>query len=203
MKNLVLIIFTIVFLPFIANSQSQKNKSTSSINRLQFYTNKAKTWFKDVYVETNFKDHYSYKLMKIELYPVTWNKKGESILISAKEAMDNADTSKSYSPYKRSLSAYVMDIMAYGKDTNSYILTQAKQTVDDDLKEYLSLKKSYEVLQENIHTMNPKLKNSICEYAVYLECYGRNGYGNLILNKYSFTINIKGECFDVHDLNSD
>lgn len=200
------IFFLIAFL-FLINQfqgfcQAKKPAKGQALSPLQIYTNKAKEWFKDVYVQTYFKDPYSYKLMKIVLSPITFDQKYQSLLESNERELNVADTSKSSSPYQINKRTYKA-LTSYPRDTMDYILIQYRDKISTSLSNYLSLKESSMTLRKTYEAMTAKVKNSVYEYTAYIECYGRNGYGGIVLNKYTFTIDSYGICTNVKSTNDE
>ena len=73
------------------------------------------------------------------------------------------------------------------------------RTETDSTSAYFKMKKTKVELEQMLISLSPAQKKKTIKYLVFLDCYGRNGYGNLALNKYSFYISIDGECDNVEE----
>jgi|GEM_PF-4394584 len=62
---------------------------------------KAKEYFRDIYVEANFKNPYSYELLKIEVTPIIAAISLDQDLKSAKDWLLKTDTASKYSHYQQ------------------------------------------------------------------------------------------------------
>ncbi|MGY3054367.1 hypothetical protein ACVWYG_002574 [Pedobacter sp. UYEF25] len=126
MKTILLAL--IVVLSISTTCLAQNNKENSKITQVEKIKNKVKVWFKSSYVAENFKDPYSYKLLKFELSPIS--KKdyliNEIATLSVQTNEDNKviiDTykemiQKGTKEYLSKIDRYYIYLDAYGK--NSY-----------------------------------------------------------------------------------
>ncbi len=172
-------------------------------------TNKARAWFKDVYVQVNFKDPYSYKLMKFDVYPVTNEAGLKDIIKNIDYKIDELDTSKTYSSYQLKIKTIRKDREyneKYGSrdsvsvaNAKSYTNMLLKER-DEMLKEYNTTIQAKKEAELQLNSLTPATKDKTLKYIGYLDCYGRNGYGNIALNKYVFDISKSGEVTDVRTM---
>ncbi|MFI5453543.1 hypothetical protein ACHMWN_15485 [Pedobacter sp. UC225_61] len=81
MKNLLLIL---LLAPAIAFGQVKK-KTQTKLTEIQSTKAQALKWFKNVYVENNFKDPYSYKLMKSSIYAHSYYDEAQSRISTASD----------------------------------------------------------------------------------------------------------------------
>ena len=84
MKKSILTILTLV--PFILFAQSKKKPAIKQTEQSIIYS-KAKKWFREVYVESTFKDPYSYKLIKSKIYPWSYFDEAQSRIERAKDEL--------------------------------------------------------------------------------------------------------------------
>lgn len=156
---------------------------------------KAKTYFKDVFVENTFKDPYSYELLKIISEPVSYRQKAiseysynknmvpfndediEPLRLELKKNKEYLDKLKPKgTKYEKALAKYERSLAIY-EDENS------------KLNEF----KNKQELLNQISTATSKSVDEISHYNIEIHCYGSNSYGGKILGKYIFEINTKGE----------
>jgi hypothetical protein len=117
------------------------------VNLLSDTEKKILKTFKEIYVDKNFKDPYSFELLKLEASPTT-------------------------------LGDWVLNDIAYIKKTieKGDFRFSKKEDLEIRLKEN----------EEKYLNMSEEVKKYIKSYAVRIDCYGSNNYGNKILGKYNF-----------------
>lgn len=154
MKKLILLLL----LSFFSVNAQQKKKP---ISEKQFVINKARTYFKEVYVPVHFKDPYSCKIQNIYAIEDRVKERMERLIAKTEAIVIYADTLSidSKAKYNEAL-----------ETTNFY-------------------KKKYNELTE-------KEKNEVVEYLVYIDAYGKNSFGNLVLGKYVLTMSKKGNIVE-------
>jgi hypothetical protein len=166
------ILYTFLFIAIANSAYSQKN----------IIEQNALKWFKSIYVEENFKDPYSFKLLKISSIPQNTYEtiKTDDIyplfveLGFEKNDINAIDTSL----INTSIQVY--------KD-----LIKGKWEGSEDRIKYLKRIEKLLLCKSNMMTLininsNKVLKNKICRYGIYIDCYSNNSYGNKILGKFAF-----------------
>jgi len=169
MKKYYLILILLTY-PIISFSQ----KNATEQNALK--------WFKSVYVEDNFKDPYSFKLLKISSIPQT-----------TYETMRGADVYpllEDIGIEKNDENAIDTTLMNITIQTYTDLIKGMWEGSEDRVKylkriEKAKLCKSKMVYLIKINS-NKVLRNKLCRYAVYIDCYSNNSYGNKILGKFAF-----------------
>ena len=169
MKKYYLILILLTY-PIISFSQ----KNATEQNALK--------WFKSVYVEDNFKDPYSFKLLKISSIPQT-----------TYETMRGADVYpllEDLGIEKNDENAIDSTLMNITIQTYTDLIKGMWEGSEDRVKylkriEKAKLCKSKMVYLIKINS-NKVLRNKLCRYAVYIDCYSNNSYGNKILGKFAF-----------------
>jgi len=163
-------ILIILLCPIISFSQ----KNATEQNALK--------WFKGVYVENNFKDPYSFKLLKISSIPQT-----------TYETMRGADVYpllEDIGIEKNDENAIDTALMNITIQTYTDLIKGMWEGSEDRVKylkriEKAKLCKSKMVYLIKINS-DKVLRNKLCRYAVYIDCYSNNSYGNKILGKFAF-----------------
>lgn len=163
---------------------------------------KAKIYFKEVYVENNFKDPYSYELLKVIAQPYTAKDKAKLELSAAEELDLGGDPVGAYREltldYKTKLDKLK------GKDGKVSKRNQAEY--DRVEKYYLQALADYEVAVKSETGKASKLDSlraiiesrdantiRINEYRIEIHCYAANSLGNKVLGKYAFFIDVFGK----------
>ncbi|WP_069658613.1 hypothetical protein [Arcticibacter eurypsychrophilus] len=185
------LLLLLILLPTILLAQAKKapiKKSPVKLTEIQQTKINAQRWFKDVYIESYFKDPYSYKLLKCTIYPETYKESLKSILTYAQLDSIKSDTSSSFSKYKLRLSEY-----NYKMKSASRFTKRDSSSARYDQKEVATLLANHTDAMEKISDIRSKLStltvssaNRIVSYMVLLDCYSNNSYGNRILGKFSF-----------------
>lgn len=183
------------------DAQVKKNKSIK-VSEKEVLKQKTLKWFKEIYVKTRFKDPYSYKLMNCVISPVTLKQKLDENERDLMYASIGKDTIEYYSDYqisKREVLKYKNNYeKALSKGDSSSILIN-KKIYDYELykfNEFIQKINNIEKLNKEILEIkanaSEKELNTIMEYKVYIDAYGKNSIGNLVLGKYYYTINKQG-----------
>lgn len=181
---------------FNVNGQASKSDPLESL--------KAKTskWFKDVYVESNFKDPYSYKLMKCVLYPLTLSEWADESKRELMYRLVGKDTSDRFGEYQNSKKKVEQKRIRYEEVINSSDTTEIKYRKADYnfemylankiLKEYTDIKNIENEIETLLKESDDKALNAISYYKVYIDAYGKNSIGNSVLGKYYYMIDKNG-----------
>lgn len=182
-------------------SFGQQKKATDPMAALKTKTEK---WFKEIYVEQSFKDPYSYKLMKCIIAPVSLKDRTEESKRELMYLLSSADTTKSYGEY-----AERKKMTKYSKDQYDKILIESegdekrinlyKKLYEANIYFQKELQSKYQKLVEMDLSLDSTLMHTdkailekIYDYTVYIDAYGKNSLGNLVLGKYYYVIDKKG-----------
>ncbi|WP_313672008.1 hypothetical protein [Sphingobacterium multivorum] len=171
---------------------------------------KAKDYFKKVYVELNFKDPYSYELLKIKAERVSLREKLEfdiGVYRSAKKSV-NMDSTFSFSDFSSAKQKYeaLKHTLSKGeklkeKDYNKYIKKYGEyiELFDSTKKEIEEFRSAHKKLDEDLLLRQEMLDNKSLDFSqtvqwrISLDCYAANSYGNKILGKYIFRMSNDGK----------
>jgi hypothetical protein len=137
-------------------------------------------WFKSVYVENNFKDPYSFKLMKISSIPqnVFDYYKSDKIL----PFLIKIGRSKEYaSVYDTTYLNTFINITKESVKSKGFSIEE-KDKYYDDIDKAVECRNTMNLLAN----MSKENKNNLSRYAVYIDCYSNNSYGNKVLGRYAF-----------------
>lgn len=154
--------------------------SIKSFTQINIIEQSAAKWFKNIYVEENFKDPYSYKLLKITSKSETYldkvridifepNYKLLNLQFEFKNEIDTQYIHTNYDIYTK--------ILSNTMDNNADF---------ENLKDKVELYKKLYELSVFIMKMDTKTKNTITRYLISIDCYSNNSYGNKVLGRYSF-----------------
>lgn len=163
---------------------------------------KAKAYFKDVFVEKEFKDPYSYELLKVIAQPYTAKEKAKLEYDAIN--MLTADNT-SVDEYRDLTEDYKVQLdKLKGKDGK----VPKKKAVEyaQVEKMYLQALADYEVEQKNSDGVKLGLDSlrsiieskdaetiRINEYRIEIHCYAANSLGNKVLGKYAFFFDVFGK----------
>lgn len=115
---------------------------------------KAKEYFKNDYVLTNFKNPYSYKFKSA--YAIDFTVEDE-----INDAIDDLNYKIEHT-----------DTIASNFDRE--LFDKTKQTKNRLVRQYLDL--------------TPTQKKTVVKYNVFLQCYGKNSFGNSVFQEYLITV---------------
>ena len=212
MKKQLLTIIAIVL--SLASFAQIKKKPQSKPSEIQQVKKDALSWFKNVYVESYFKDPYSYKLLKCDIYPTTLKEVIEGYIRDLDSEIYLADTSKFYSDYGKIAEKNQL-LLKYNKrypvsDTTTSEFKKrieemklVKIKLQDELAKYNEILERSNNLKNRLKSLTVSESNKIWQYSVYIDCYSNNSYGNPVLGKYSLYFNNKGLVRDPIQLNKD
>lgn len=187
-----LLVATAVFITTLAFGQK---KQISKQSELQSVKSSAIKWFKSIYVAGNFKDPYSYKLLKAEIIAITNKEAIEKIKSDTELSLSSADTTKFYSDYANKRQAYrkaVSDLKYYPGLYKQSDVDYAKKAWDYELVKYQKLENDKTNAEDLLSKMDVITAKKINYYAVYIDCYSNNSYGNPVLGKFCFYFNKTG-----------
>lgn len=196
-------ILTLIFLLSASlNAIAQKKTISNRASEMATTKTKALVFFKNTYVEQNFKDPYSYKLLKAEIRPILsmeWYKDSLSLAVINHDIVDTLTITNNYRSLKGKHSAILekmKNIKANGAAVGAYEDSEQEEiALSEDLERAVQ---NYKIslnrivrLNAKINTMSAKEKTELKCYEVNIDCYANNSYGNPILGKYSFEYSLK------------
>lgn len=207
MKKILLLSFVLFFSSGCLNAQVKKaavrnNSKTVSkqvVHKIktneQIIIEKAQAWFKEKYVETTFKDPYSYRVVGVKAVSKTHKEWLDDEVIRTQKKMDDLGISPSDNPYlilaeiNESIRKCEIEM---DKNKNNQFYYKFKDIRDDckrlarkaelyiDLGEYL---KHVKEMQNDLST---ETLNSSIFYEIHLDCYSKNELGNEVLGRFLF-----------------
>ncbi len=222
MKRIILLSVIAVF-GLVTNSQTQKllakksNKYTRNTTKKVVKTDeqvaieKAQVWFKEKYVETHFKDPYSYRLVGIKADSVTKKITLDKLISKVKKRMDEctihpSERTESFLAHCKEEIKKHDDEMAILKnktdglsvDLYNISAKYRKQWIDgaEEIEKYLLNKKEYNQLQETKSSMTEDQLNSFAYFEIHLDCYSKNDLGNEVLGRFVFPFTKDGVYVD-------
>lgn len=165
----------------------------------------AEKWFKNVFVETTFKDPYSYKNLKTLVSPVSFEQTKIDEYDSAGKELAKLDTTGAKFRHLKNMTS----ISIQSRDRMQKLYDDAKsegakkiykQSIDrseNDYQQALSdlqlherqfetATKNHLILKESLSKIDPSIKDKIVYYRVFIDCYAKNSYGGEVLGKYVF-----------------
>lgn len=223
MKKLSIIIILLSIFMMSANSQAKKNIKSSKANtekiQLDEIKANAEKWFKDVYVESFFKDPYSYKLLKSMVTSIS---KKESLIKDISMVQNRIDTcslamedrnteaydicikelERGKAEYEKEMTLLKSATSAFEREThegrakihqkyNTFYLTTAKM-----IQLYLLDIKEREVLTLLLSNLDSVESEKLAYYEIRIDCYSKNSIGNEVLGRFSFPFTINGPMGD-------
>jgi hypothetical protein len=231
-KNLLLLLC--VSSSFVGvNAQVRKSASTKPkpvvvqkvVSENDLVTEKAETWFKTVYVESAFKDPYSYKHLKTI---ITTKKLGDALKDTLAIVNNDIDTSKlKPNEVTDAYRAKVQSMYDNAKVDIDKGNQAIKDNKDDTQTEYLNKRLAiqsrygiailgilrkidlYRLAVEQKKRIETKLSSSIPEeldqfafYQIQIDCYSKNSLGNDVLGRFQFPFNKSGFISSNNGLNN-
>lgn len=208
-KQLTLLAFAIAV---VCTVHGQTKKTTvKKPSEQSIIASKAKKWFKEVYVADTFKDPYSYKLMKFEIFPVSFATEAESVRERAIEEInynkiklskiDTISQDSKYQIHNKELKIFRLQLDESEKKQGS-ASGEFKAILHKYNDKYMQLHNDTTGLYEasEIVRINSDLLKSIANvksnramyYYIDIDCYGANSYGGRVLGSYFFKFNKNG-----------
>jgi|GEM_PF-3601719 len=157
----------------------------------------AETYFKKTFVEVYFKDPYSYKLLKCEAKPVTFNEAYTDSLKTSSEQFVYTDTTKESGKYqisKKGYEIYHAKNLAQEKKKKKSEMYQSelhltgmyKADMDSSAMLFNKWKADRVRYKSTLDGFTEERKLQVAYYRIYLDCYAKNSVGAQILGRYSF-----------------
>lgn len=216
----------LLFNAFVLLSYSQIAQNTESQ-----LTSNAEKWFKDVYVESSFKDPYSYRHLKTFIKPISHKDFLESRIkeITAELKGDNLDLmNNKVNPMIREEAESLSN--SCKENIKTYLEKIANGSISDYERKRMEIYKKYliqvtdQLKQFDLHDLNIEEKthleekllsltqeeaNSTIFHEIRIDCYSKNSLGNEVLGRFSFpfskdgVLGNKGGIDQVTQLNKD
>ncbi len=204
-KNLRLITFTIIYILInCVDAPAQNKRPKKSTSKAQSIEIKAKNWFKVYYVPLNFKDPYSYKILKCFAIPISNKEALKETYETLTYNLKDLDTAGFGNEYKNALSNYRWSLKKHniefkGTDTTDkryqisiQSLKYENEKIETMLKKFTDTKSSLDTIRKILSTLSPEEEKKIAYYKIYLDCYSNNSYGNKVLGRFMFLFNNNG-----------
>ena len=172
---------------------------------------KAQEWFKTNYVETAFKDPYSYRVVGIKAVPLTHRESIDKLISKVKKRMDEsklspedrtesalADLKKEIRDGEVNMSLLKNKTDVYSrKKYNIYAEYQVKfLELAKRVETYLLDEKEYKSLLSSKAAMSEEQLNTFAYYDIHLDCYSKNELGNEVLGRFVFPFTKDGVVVD-------
>jgi hypothetical protein len=193
MKNIniktVSVFFLLILACFNGFAQKKVSQKQSEIEKIKL---KAKAWFKDYYVNLNFKDPYSYKLQKINVYPVTLKDACDEILQGlhtdslVSDTTNNVDFKEKKSQYNRMLKYLPTDTSTQRYKDDLYTLQRLKEQIEPIRVKFNSIMADINGIRQSLKVASKSDLNKTHYHQIFLDCYSKNSFGNMVLGRFSF-----------------
>ena len=172
---------------------------------------KAQVWFKEKYVETAFKDPYSYRVVSIKAVPQSHRESIDKLILKVQKRMEkstlsqNDRTESTLASLKKAIKEgrENMEDLKYKTDTYSqkkykiYAEYQVKLLkLAEQIETYLLDEKEYKNLLSHKAAMTEEQLNSFAHYDIHLDCYSKNDLGNEVLGRFVFPFTKDGVVVD-------
>lgn len=188
----ILVILAVAMLPALAMAQKKK---PVKLTELQKVKKEGLDYFKNVYVESNFKDPYSYKLLKCDVYPITFKEHIEELLKSVDDKIKSSDTTRPFSEYQTKKAEYLRNVSRVKNYPDIYKqsdIDRAKKDWDNCISEYNDAIDTKKKGEQMLTALSASEANKIHHYSFYIDCYSNNSYGNPVLGKFAFDYGTTG-----------
>ncbi|MBR3444639.1 MAG: hypothetical protein IKH14_02050 [Prevotella sp.] len=222
MRQFLFLLF--ILLSVCANAQSVKSsmqrnsvhsKKTTTTVRVktdeQIAIEQAQLWFKEKYVETTFKDPYSYRVVGIKATSVTQKESLDKLIFKVKKRMDECTIHPS-ERNEETLNLCLKEIknsdekMAelknktdeYSIEMYNILAKYRKKYIEaaEKIEKYLINEKEYNRLLSTKSVMDESQLNSFAYFEIHLDCYSKNDLGNEVLGRYVFPFTKDGVFVD-------
>lgn len=227
MKKLLIILLALLGLTVNAQTKKSVSKPTTLskviLSEEDIVKSKAEDWFKTIYVESVFKDPYSYKLLKTIVIPKT-KKEGltdsltklqytiDTTKLTPKDISDRAEYQSMYDKGKADLDKY-SKLLETEKDPKQIEYYQKRNAINQkyallclstlrQIDIYNVKVKQKEILEKIINTLTPEEANKLSYYEIRIDCYSNNSLGNQVLGRFSFPLNRNGTAIGPNGINN-
>lgn len=163
---------------------------------------KAKEYFRNIHVEANFKNPYSYELLKIEVMPIAAVISLDRDLKLAKDWVIRTDTVSKGSHYQKmkTLLANQEKKLKRARISEEEV-QETRRLVNEFSSIYSTWTKQVERLSTEISNLDDENLAAIREYEILIHCQADNSYGNKVLGRYKFNLYpsgaLKKEVYEV------
>jgi hypothetical protein len=156
--------------------------SVSSFAQTTLTPESAAKWFKDNYVDQNFKDPYSYKLANLSIDTLTVEKQIISRIKMAEDDLANIAQKRKDAQWSiETGNKYVKK----GQDPNG-TWAEAIQRGMKKIEELNALPQTIEKMKSDLATMSESDKKKPYSFFIYIDSHANNSYGGTVLGKYVF-----------------
>lgn len=199
-------VLSIMVMMLCVISMHAVTKKTTASSEKAVVINKAKTWFKKNYVAHNFKDPYSYRLVKITATKKSAREETEKSLKRLREELESNGFSVNHdwNKYIDSLQTVIHDADSIGI---AYLISFGRTSDKEEQKRIWAKKREFNdisrqanakwekafyfqgissVYNRDLDSLQTDTELNAQWWEIYIECYGKNGYGNLVLSRYTF-----------------
>ena len=218
MKNIFLLLALVI--PIITLAQTKKKpivRKTATTTKAivksdeEITIEKAQVWFKDNYVEANFKDPYSFRVVGIKAIATTHKESLNKMLAKIKKRMDACPvpekdrTEESLKECKAEAEKCHIEMEVYKNSTTS---TDRKRysinaeyykkflKIAEAIELYLLDEKEYKRILSKKMSMDPDEWDKMAYYEIHLDCYSKNDLGNEVLGRFVFPFTKDGPVVD-------
>lgn len=224
MNRLLLTLLAIVMLGVGANAQQKKagvkrstiiKQAPEKVDSVALLEKNAEKWFREVYVEKNFVDPYSYRLVKLISKPISNKQLLEIDLATVQSRIDTcslADVDRSVKALEETesdikelddLKVKVLEELSKATtDREKLYLNKKVQIIVKALSDLSSLKtrmavyhldcKMKEIILKTMSSMSEEELSQIIYRDMHLDCYSKNDQGNEVLGRFIFPYNRDG-----------
>ena len=200
--------------PSVRNSNNRSKNSSTTVKVKtdeQLAIEKSQLWFKEKYVESTFKDPYSYRLVGIKAVPITKRESLDKQIIKVKSRMDAckvhpSERTESFLAHcKEEIEKHDEEMAELRKKTDGLsvdlynISAKYRQKwVDgaEEIEKYLINEKEYNQLLATRNIMTEDQLNSFAYFEIHLDCYSKNDFGNEVLGRFVFPFTKDGVFVD-------
>lgn len=199
------ILTVLALLPLLAFGQVKK-KPTPKPTEIQIMKSNALKWFKDVYVESTFKDPYSYKLLKADIYPQTNKEAVEKIISDLDLFFYKVDTTEIFSDYSKKKLEYknvLSRLKSYPDTYKQSDVDRVKKELDLTIFNHENKVEEIKKAKDLLKNMDTVMASKVHHYTIYVDCYSNNSYGNQVLGRFVFSYGKDGVVEEPRQLNKD
>jgi hypothetical protein len=211
----------LLFLPLFTYAQTKKptvkatTKTTTTVNPEEKVKINAEKWFKEFYVENNFNDPYSYKLLKLTSEKFTKQQDLTDSIAYLTAEIEKCKLSESdRNPKTRQQYQDGYDKTALEKKkTEEWLKTEKDAIQIEGLKKRMALIEKYALIyldgmkeydlyvlnsdekkriQEKLSSISPEQATELAYYRIKIDCYSKNSLGNEVLGRFQFPFTEKG-----------
>lgn len=218
MQNLILL--SLFLFPTFGFSQIKKTNQKVTIEKPKVSPDEqvkvnAEKWFKEFYVEKQFKDPYSFKLLKIESAKINF----KTAIQDSIQYLDNEIRNCKISQDERNQETrdgyqkgYDNDMKGI-KDAEEKLKTEKDENKIKNYQKVIGIHKKYALLmldylreydllvlnikergrlENSLNSLQPEELDKLSYYKIKLDCYSKNSLGNEVLGRFQFPFTENG-----------